>query len=225
MKDSGFFSVRQDIDFIHFHAIKPLQIISSGIHGGGISRRTDIVNFHVPKTYDCSDPKRDIRQRLQNLNIRPDEATALMTAARLQDAGWSEIQSQDWSIFCCVTVGLSNAARVTDNTKPSDGPGTINTVVILDGNLTMDALVSAVITATEAKSAVLTDLGIVSPIGEIATGTTTDAIVIGTTQRSSSVIEYTGLATRFGKELGGVVYKAAYMAATHYLNWKFDHPS
>ncbi len=214
--------VRQSLDFIHFQAIHPLQVISSGIYGGGIANRTDIVNFNVPKTYDCSEPKRDIQQRLEELGIRLNDATALMTAARLQDAGWFEIQTIDWSIFCCVTAGLSNTAHVADTTRLQDGPGTINTIVIIDGNLTVDALVSAVITITEAKSAVLTDLGITSPGGKIATGTTTDAVVIGSTQRSSSLIEYTGLATRFGRDLGGAVYKAAYLAATRYLNGKFD---
>ncbi len=221
-KGCGFVTVRQHMDFIHFRATHPLQVISSGLYGGGITYRTDIINFHVSRTYDCSKPKRDIQRRLEKLGIPLNDATALMTAARLQDAGWSEIQTRDWSILCCVTAGLSNATRVADTAQLQDGPGTINTVVIVDGHLTVDALVSTVITTTEAKSAVLADLRIASPGGKIATGTTTDAVVIGATQRSNSQVEYTGLATTFGRALGEVVYEAAYLAVTCYLNGKSD---
>ncbi|MDD4369390.1 MAG: adenosylcobinamide amidohydrolase [Oscillospiraceae bacterium] len=56
-------------------------------------------------------------------------------------------------------------------------------MVLVDGNLTGAAMVNAVITATEAKTRAIFQAGVRLPDGDMATGTTTDAIVIACTGR------------------------------------------
>ncbi|MOA56005.1 Adenosylcobinamide amidohydrolase [compost metagenome] len=68
---------------------------------------------------------------------------------------------------------------------------------------------NAVITATEAKTAALQELGITEKAnGLSATGTTTDAIVIGVSQDASwnAVHAYAGAATTIGCAIGEAVY-------------------
>jgi len=84
-----------------------------------------------------------------------------------------------------VTAGLSNARRAGDPAECRDfgeapqTAGTINTIIITNARLADAAMVEAVLTATEAKTAVLQQLGARSlSSGKLATGTGTDAIAI-----------------------------------------------
>lgn len=70
-------------------------------------------------------------------------------------------------------------------------------------------MVNAIITATEAKTAALQQLGIIEQAnGQAATGTTTDAIVIGVSQAASwnALHAYAGVATTIGCAIGEAVY-------------------
>jgi adenosylcobinamide amidohydrolase len=81
----------------------------------------------------------------------------------------------------------------------------------IDGRLTPAAMVNAVQTAVEAKAAALADLGITDPEnGLIATGTTTDAIVLAVSQsgRYNAEHVYAGTATDLGGAIGRLVYSA-----------------
>lgn len=211
----------QNRRLIHIKSDRRLRTISSAIHGGGMNNLHDIVNFKVPKTYNCEAPKLDLSFRLSQLGISENDAAALMTAATLDDAGWAEVQGAQWSILVCVTAGFSNAARVGGEYLRSLEPGTINAIVIIDGYMTEEALVESVITVTEAKAAALSDLAVTCLDGRIATGTTTDAVVVGATQtpeyQSECPIEYTGLATEFGECLARAVYTAICESSRGYI--------
>nr|WP_281176397.1 adenosylcobinamide amidohydrolase [Alicyclobacillus ferrooxydans] len=211
----------QNRELIHIRSNGRLRTISSAIHGGGMNNLCDIVNFKVPKTYNCEAPKLDLSLQLSKLGIQENNAAALMTAARLEDAGWAEVQGAQWSILVCVTAGFSNAARVGGEYLKSLEPGTINTIVIVDGYMTEEAFVESVITVTEAKAAALSDLAVTCLDGRIATGTTTDAVVVGATQnpeyQRECPIEYTGLATEFGERLATAVYTAICESGQRYI--------
>ena len=80
----------------------------------------------------------------------------------------------------------------------------INTIVVLDALAPPAALVNLVITVTEVKTSVLRDAAIRRPDGWLATGTSTDAVVIAATGR--------GRACEFGgpiSDLGAVTARAA----------------
>ncbi|MGQ9557905.1 MAG: adenosylcobinamide amidohydrolase [Desulfurispora sp.] len=86
-------------------------------------------------------------------------------------------------------------------------PGTINLIVLVDGNLSRPAMVNAVITATEAKVLALQQAGLRLPDGRPATGTTTDALVIACTGRGP-LLPYAGAATTVGRMIGQAVHRA-----------------
>ncbi|MEL6309353.1 MAG: adenosylcobinamide amidohydrolase, partial [Chloroflexota bacterium] len=75
--------------------------------------------------------------------------------------------------------------------------GTINIIALVDGNLQAGALVNAVTTITEAKTAVLHARDIRTPDGLVATGTSTDAVVIAHTGKGAS-LPYGGPVTEVG---------------------------
>jgi len=138
----------------------------------------------------------------------------LMTAASMDSLRLVQATEQGVEIFVLVTAGLSNARRAGDYAEyreigtPPNLAGTINIICLTTAVLTPAAMVEAVITATEAKSAALQNLGIQSPASQApATGTGTDAVAIAGGHGSISV-EYCGKHVIFGEILANLVIAA-----------------
>lgn len=96
-------------------------------------------------------------------------------------------------------------------------------IVVIDGNPTESCLISALLTATEAKTAALRALDIRSRhSGDSATGTITDSLVVAATNRGSA-IEYGGPASKLGKLVGYCTrsaVKEAIMNQDEYLPYR-----
>lgn len=195
-------------------AVLPLRyyMLSSAVLPGGFSWADRIVNWKVPLDYQCDDPVRDLTGRCAEWDCDPRYTIGLITAAKLTHASVAETEGDGFKLLVCTSVGTRNAARagLPRSTYSAYTAGTINMIVLIDGRMTEAAMVNAVITATEAKSAALQQLGIVERLnGEQATGTTTDAIVIGVSQTEhwSDVHAYAGAATTIGCAIGEAAYK------------------
>ncbi|SFI51311.1 Adenosylcobinamide amidohydrolase [Paenibacillus sp. UNC496MF] len=190
---------------------KPFYVLSSAVYGGGYGTADRFVNREVPLDYDCSDPARDYERMLALWGYSPETTIGFLTAAKLTHASVAETAGEAFGLLCCATAGTGNAARAgrARETFPAYAPGTINLFVLVDGSMTASAMVNAVITATEAKSAALHDCGILDQKhGLPATGTTTDAIAIGASQtgRHGRTHRYAGAATALGDAIGRLVY-------------------
>jgi adenosylcobinamide amidohydrolase len=199
-------------DRIEVSSQEQLYALSSAVHPGGFSYTNRIINWKVPLTYQCDDPVRDLVQRCAEWGSDPALTIGLITAAKLTHAAVTEYEGDKFKLLCCTTVGTRNAARagLPRSTFSAYTPGTINTILIIDGQMSESAMVNAIITATEAKTAALQQLGIVEKAtGNSATGTTTDAIVIGASQSASwnAVHAYAGAATTIGCAIGEAVYE------------------
>lgn len=204
-----------DEDRITARVQQPLQTISSAVYGGGMGKADTVVNWKVPLNYNCVDPVRDVGRMLERWGLPPAATIGLLTAAKLTHASIVEAEGDCFNVFCMASSGTGNAARagMSRDVFPAYSPGTINIVLFIDGRMTPSAIVNAVITATEAKTAALQDLGIADHAnGSGATGTTTDAVVIGVSQseRFGALHEYAGAATTIGNLIGRVVYEAVY---------------
>lgn len=195
----------------------PLKVISSSLWNGGVHIANAFVNYRVPLYYESNDPINDMLEFIASEQLSKEYTIGLMTAANLADAVIGEWRQEDYSLFVLVTSGTSNAARAGTprQTYPAYHAGTINIFVIIDGRLSESAIINSLITATEAKCAALADYGIIEQSnGLIATGTTTDALVIASSQQQSYVHEhlYAGTATDIGCQLAELVYNSVYKA-------------
>lgn len=187
--------------------------LSSAVYGGGMQRLHKVVNLFVDRNYECSDPVHDMENKLRDWGYPLSGCAGLMTAVPMEHAAVVEEETGSASIFCCVTAAAGNAARAgaLRSEQALYRPGTINIMLGIDGHLTTAAMVNAVMTAVEAKAAALADLGITDPEnGLIATGTTTDAIVLAVSQSGRYEAEhvYAGTATDLGGAIGRLVYGA-----------------
>ncbi|MBR2567005.1 MAG: adenosylcobinamide amidohydrolase [Paenibacillus sp.] len=103
-------------------------------------------------------------------------------------------------------------------------PGTINIMLWFNGQMTPGAMVNAVQTAVEAKTAALADAGVAdAENGLSATGTTTDAIVLAVRQdkhETKPLHTYAGTATALGAVIGRLVYDTVTESLRAGLQWK-----
>jgi len=141
----------------------------------------------------------------------------MMTAAVVQDVAVECEAGEDMVVCAVVTAGVSNALAV--GASPPFGcyqAGTINIVLLIDGNLTQAGMVNAVITATEGKTMALQDLKVKDVFtGEPASGTSTDAIVVAITGKGEK-LAYAGTATVLGGMIGRTVRKAVFESVQRY---------
>jgi adenosylcobinamide hydrolase len=203
--------------YLAIHSTRPLYTLNSSIWGGGFGSHHSIVNRQVHKSYMSDDPVEEMRNFLLKSGELPDDTAGMLTAAFVRNVGYSAEELPSLQVSSWVTVGLGNTARA-GLTKNTDllYPGTINSIVIIEGLLTDSAMVNAVITATEAKCAALQDLGTKVKAEEYtATGTTTDAVIIAATQVGVRYA-YAGTATKLGNLIGKTVYDAVKLSAYRY---------
>ena len=162
------------------------------------------------------------------VGLNPEETALMSTAAEMQYAAVEEESSEDLSVLAVVTAGVEgNAGRAGDPARydEKDGKwgkvqpisGTINTMLLVNCPLTEAAIVRAVATMTEAKSAALEELSVGSrySTGQ-ATGTGTDQFCIAAPTNGQYPRTWTGKHTRVGELIGRVTKRATREA----LRWQ-----
>lgn len=233
VKEEGYFiaegvTLEQTPDHIHLGFEKPQRVLSSAVLNGGFYQANHFLNMRVPKHCPLTLEGAALEDPAVTLERYCDEkgwsgaAIGMMTAAsmnslRVEHDFLPGEQLAEQSLAVVVTTGLDNARRAGDTaeftalTSIPNKVGTINIAIVTSAYLTTAAMVEAVTVATEAKAALLQELGVLSPVSrEVATGTGTDAIAVfsGTDEKSSQKVRFTGKHTLFGERVAQLVIKA-----------------
>jgi iron complex transport system ATP-binding protein len=190
-------------EVIILHSQHPLHVLSSAVVGGGLIDTQYIINRHVDKKYNEPDPVSDLHDFATKQGIT-EPFVGLMTAAYLDGVQTVTLQEDKLTVAAVVTAGLSNPAAAGLTPPVMLSPGTINIILLIDANLSPAAMVNAVITAIEAKTDVLRQQAVPTPEGHLATGTSTDSIVVACTGRENQ-LPYAGPATIVGWLIGRCV--------------------
>lgn len=192
-----------DRDALILRSARPLRCLSSAIAGGGMTDVCAILNRHVDKGYDHRNPAGDLIVYARGRGI--DGAfVGLMTAVQLKEARAVILCEGDLVVAAVVTAGVRNATAAGTSLPYTSCPGTINVILLADAHLTPAAMVNAVITVTEAKTALLGERRVRTTEGDRATGTSTDAVVVACTGRGEPM-PYAGPATPIGWLIGRCV--------------------
>ena len=187
---------------------KTCTCLSSAVIGGGFSQVSYIINRSVPKGWDCHDPVVDMERYLTNLGLKPSNCIGLLTGVSVLETQRVKQAQEGWYVETFVTAGTSNAAAAGGQFPlGAFAAGTINIIVLIGGKLSSAALVNAVQTATEAKTAALNKSKLKTRFGEYATGTTTDAVTVANLA-DEPMSPYAGLATIPGYLIAQTVYRA-----------------
>lgn len=189
--------------FLHIRSVEPLRVLGSAVVGKELFKARHILNMHVPKDYSNPRPEEDLFALAKRIGLE-EPFMGLMTAARLQDAEVVVEEAEGLSVVALITIALGNLTSAGRSLPAPWAPGTINTILLLEANLTCSALVGALVTATEAKTGALFEMGLLTPEGYPATGTSTDAIVVACTGRGKA-FHYAGPATVVGWLIGRAI--------------------
>jgi|GEM_PF-469505 iron complex transport system ATP-binding protein len=152
--------------------------LSSALLGAGFTDFRSLFIYHVHKDYDHPEPWRHLQEIALTEQLTP-PTIGLLTAASLERTQVITLGDGELQVGAVVTAGVSNATNAGLTPPARLTPAnTINIVVLVNHALSQAAMVNAVITITEAKTDMLNRLGIKTPQGEIASGTSTDTVVI-----------------------------------------------
>ena len=223
IEEYKFFSVNEnDVlvkdDGVFLQAPRPLKTISSAVYNAGIGWYKTFVNRIVMPEYEYNHVEQEVEQFLASKQIEKTESVVMLTAIDPTTAIVKTYTQGELSIIIVVTAGVGNAIDASKANLRNEKPyaGTINTWVIINGKLTNEAFVQAMITATEAKSKALQEEQIFDTVSEtIATGTGTDSLLIAATQ-TGSLYQYAGPLTPLGQLIGYSVCDATRKAIQHY---------
>ncbi len=197
----------------------PLSTVSSAFHdGGGLKKTNAILNVEVPKSYGDrnlhDDPDAFIVNSARAFGVSG-SFIGVVTAAAVEN--YALVSKREAEFAVSVVATAADNEGNTCNFAESAGEkievqeehaGTINIIIVVDGNPTESCLVGLIITATEAKMAALKELDIRSRFsGDEATGTVTDAIVVAETNRGAPIV-YGGPASPLGQLVGYCTRKA-----------------
>jgi adenosylcobinamide hydrolase len=160
------------------------EALSTGVSGG--RRRVQyILNIHVPHDFPHADPEGYIDNVARTLHLDGD-CIALLTAVDMRNVQIAE----EAPVTVFTTAGVTHPSSI----------GTINLIIVSTRELSEGAMANAIITATEAKTSALFDMGFT------LTGTKTDAVVVAYERESGGeIIQYAGPSTEFGKKITHLV--------------------
>jgi len=211
--------VAVDREAVVVTAREPMTVVSSALVRGGFTDARAIVNLHVRKDTPEAETDGMLPQFVERREIQG-PWVGLLTSAWTEKAVIAEVSGSGLTALAVVTVGLSN--RITAGQTPLGvwAPSTINSIVVVDGAAEPAALVNAVMTVTEVKTSLLASADLRCDDGRIASGTSTDAVVVAATGR--------GPQCRFGgpiSDFGWVVARAAREALDAGIRrWMAEHP-
>ena len=195
--------VAVDREAVVVTAREPLTVLSSAFVGGGFAEARAIVNLHVRKNIPEAETDGLLPRFVERRELRG-PWVGLLTSAWTEKAEIAEATGRGLSALAVVTVGLSNRVAAGATPLAAWAPSTINAIVVVDAAPEPAALVNAVMTVTEVKTALLAAADVRCDDGRLASGTSTDAVVVAATGR--------GAPRRFGgpvSDFGWVVARAA----------------
>lgn len=208
-----------DKDFVLLSEI-PLQGLNSALIPGERIGTTKILNHFVDKDIGPQQMVEEIQQVKKKYDLNS-SSVIFLTAVKMEKHILQEFMIGPIKCVLMVTAGITNSAGPWDPIKEvypiqSDlaesnpiqaqsqspiEPGTINSILIIDAQLSPQIFPNLFIGITEAKCAVFQKYQIKTRFNTIATGTSTDAIGIFSTNRPP-LVHWSGYATEFGQKIG-----------------------
>ncbi|MFZ0944582.1 MAG: adenosylcobinamide amidohydrolase [Syntrophobacteraceae bacterium] len=228
--------IHREEKIVHARFLVPHRVISTCRAAGGL--RDDLTFLYNHQSCEPSGHDRPIHRLASQDPIAyrkivccryglPDqECATLATAANMRYAAIKQANFRDLEVVALCTGGVeTNAGRAGDpaSVYETNGiferigkqehvtHGTINTLLFISRELTQGAMVRAVMTATEAKTAALQELSVNSRYSDgLATGTGTDQIGIAARLNTDTPLTGAGKHCVLGELIGKTVHDAVF---------------
>lgn len=202
----------------------PRRVVSTARVNGGYQEDMRVVfNHHLPSdkhdptSLPGGSPEGYLKFLINKLDLPDYQSAGLLTAAKMENACIKTTRFRELEVTAIVTGGIDvNGGRAGDSAYYYEingewlfVPGTINIILLIDGNLPPHTLIRSLITATEAKAAALQELMAPSRYSQgIATGSGTDQIIAVANPQSPHYFTDAGKHSKLGELIGVTVKKA-----------------
>jgi adenosylcobinamide amidohydrolase len=226
--------LHRDDKLVSVRFLRAFRVLSTCHAHGGFADHLDLVFNHqscepvghiIPALHEAyRQPERYVGALLEGHGLGDAKGACLATAANINTLAIAEEAYRDVAVAALATAGVGGgAARAGDPAAyyEFDGafekrgdigpetPGTINVILLVNTPLTEGALVRAVMTATEAKAALLQELSVPScQSASIATGTGTDQIAVAAPRDGATPLTGAGHHCVLGELIGKAVMAA-----------------
>ena len=233
-KCQDWIEIHREEKIIIIRMLEPCASISTCRHGGGFRPDLTIACNHQccePRDHldfmdstIIDDPEAYHRSICDYYDLPANRTAILETAATMNNAAIETVTFRDLMVTAICTGGVEcNSMAAGDpasvyetqggfeiiEEKDMHQVGTINLMLFTNQEVTSSALLDCVMTATEAKAAVLRELGIYSRYSDsMATGTGTDQILVASRVGSRLALTSGGKHTKLGELVGLVSLKA-----------------
>lgn len=192
----------------------PRLVLSTSLYNGGYLMADAVFNHRLSAFVDSEHdlPGGSMENYLEMVanehGLNRKGSTGLLTSARMECRGYSVEVFEGITVEVVATAGVDeNAARAGDPAcyyEHNDGyqplGGTINILAFTNISLPQGAMAKALVSITEAKTAVLQELAVVSPFTlNPATGTGTDGIILTCDPKSTLVCKDAGTQSKLGE--------------------------
>lgn len=201
------------------------QVLSSAPWNGGFKEDVGIIANHtVAPDFNCGPKQCDsyIMNSIIDPHRMPEKSVIMLTAVPQENMVYGYCDEYI-PIACWVTAGVSNALAVGDPARwrEKQMAGTVNTVLLIDAELTQSALVNTFMLVVEAKVKAFYDLGIKSRESEeTATGTGTDCVVVASKKAKRDPFHFAGTHTVFGERVGSMIVDTIKSAIAKHILYK-----
>lgn len=205
-------------EYVVLNATTALKTVSSAVVNAGFGWYRTFVNRHVKADYESNDTSKEMFDFLEAQGFSTTDTVGMMTAVQTKHVVIEEYKGTFGSVIIAVTAGVGNAIDVSRafEREHESYVGTINTWIIINGKISDEAFIQAMITATEAKTKALQNENVRDSLtNTLATGTSTDSLLVASTQKGE-LLQYAGPITELGKCIGRGVFECTTLAIKRY---------
>lgn len=193
-------------DVLQVSSSTPLRVLGSASVGDDLALTRNIVAMSVEKAREQEDPEQQLYSWAMQAGIQ-EPFVGMLTTARAADVVRTDETTGKWKLTALLLADMATLCSA-GKTKPqeSKAEGSIDLVILTDASLTMGAMVSAMVTATEAKVRALVESCAATSDGCVATGAPADSVVVACLSKGER-IRQAGPTTQFGHLVGKAVHE------------------
>ncbi|WP_147535727.1 ATP-binding cassette domain-containing protein [Bacillus marasmi] len=204
------YHIKHTSEYVHVEFTQPLRTISNGVMGDGIQWLKHFCQFYAEENVVGIEAESSLKKRFETHSIPHEQSFGIETNIKLENSVF--VQDEFEGIQMLVVVTTNDGDGYIDENdiicNSSHLYSSLNLMLFIDAHLTDGALISALMTATEAKvRAVLELLGGSNSIEADDASELTDTILIGLTQQGEKS-KKAGKGTIIGKGISQIIHFA-----------------
>lgn len=184
----------------------PLRVLGCPSVGDDLALTRNLVLIPMREARQSAEPEQHLLDWAMQAGIQ-EPFVGVLTTATAENCMQVTEETAKWKLTALLfadSAMLCSAGKTMHGDGKADG--SIDIIILTDASLSMGAMVSAMITATEAKVGALVENGATTSEGYIATGAPADRVVVACLSRGER-IRQAGPATQFGHLVGKAIHE------------------